>query len=168
MGADSAGTNVNFKQRTRLDKKVFINGEFIIGFTSSFRMGQLLKYKLNPPKYISEIHGDIFKYMCTHFIDSLRQCLKEGGYAQIDKGEESGGCFLVGFRGRLFEIESDFQVGENADKYSAVGCGEEYALGTLYSLKDKKMTAAEQIKSALACAEYFSAGVRGPFNILKL
>ena len=131
-------------------------------------MGQLLQYKFSPPKYIPDLHGDIFKYMCTEFIDALRKCFKDGGYAQIKDGEDIGGCFLVGFKGRLFEIESDFQVCESADKYSAVGCGEEYAFGTLFTINNKVMTADERIKKALESAEYFSAGVRSPFNILKL
>lgn len=169
MGGDSAGTDSNLNQRTRLDKKVFIKDEFIIGFTSSFRMGQLIQYKFNPQKYISEIHGDVFKYMCTVFIDELRFCLKSGGYTKIEANEEVGGCFLVGFKGRLFYIESDFQVVECIDKYNSAGCGSSYALGSIYSDIGIGITDANDlIFNALECAEYFSAGVRKPFNILKL
>jgi hypothetical protein len=35
-----------------------------------------------------------------------------GGYAEKDKEAEKGGCFLVGVGGRLFQIESDYQVAE--------------------------------------------------------
>jgi len=168
IGADSAGTNSDLKQRTRLDKKVFINGEFIIGFTSSFRMGQLIQYKFTPPKYIFEMHGDVFQYMCTQFVDSLRQCLKDGGYAQNDKGEECGGYFLVGFKGRLFSVQGDYQVAETVDNYDSCGCGEEFALGSLFLLSKSDDVAENIVKQALSSAEYFSAGVRGPFTILKL
>jgi 20S proteasome alpha/beta subunit len=42
LGGDSAGT-AGYGQSIRKDKKVFIkDNKFIIGFTSSFRMGQLL------------------------------------------------------------------------------------------------------------------------------
>jgi len=34
--------------------------------------------------------------------------------------------------------------------------------------KKKKMKPEEKVLEALEAAEYFSAGVRGPFNILKL
>jgi hypothetical protein len=171
MGADSAGVDGSYNISTRLDKKVFIKDEFIIGFTSSFRMGQLIQYSFNPPKYIPELYNnDIFQYMCTAFIDSLRKCLKDGGYSRNDQGEESGGCFLVGFKGRLFEIADDFQVGEVANRYNSVGCGFSYALGSLYAdiLGDNSVDTEQMIKNALECAEYFSAGVRRPFNILKL
>ena len=42
LGGDSAGTDGNYSQHIRKDKKVFQNGPFIFGFTSSFRMGQIL------------------------------------------------------------------------------------------------------------------------------
>ena len=165
MGADSAGTDSALNQRTRIDNKVFLMDDFVIGFTSSFRMGQLLQYQFEPPEYIEQIYGDIFGYMCTGFIDSLRACFINGGYAQNDKGEESGGVFLVGYKGRLFEIESDYQVAEVTDRYNAVGCGANYALCSLYT---NDGTPEEIVLTALECAEYFSAGVRGPFTILKL
>ena len=46
MGGDSAGVS-NLDIRIRADQKVFKTGEFIMGFTSSFRMGDLLKYDFN-------------------------------------------------------------------------------------------------------------------------
>ncbi len=165
MGGDSAGVS-GFDIRTCSNPKVFINGEFIMGYTSSFRMGQLLQYSFSPPKYISELHGDIHKYMCTEFVNSLRQCLSNGGYARNDSGEESGGFFLVGFKGRLFEIQSDFQVFECSEPYNSVGCGESFALGSLW--QNNAVYGENKVKEALKCAEYFSAGVRSPFTILKL
>ena len=63
----------------RADEKVFRNGDFLMGFTTSFRMGQLLRYKLNPPRR----HPDdrVAKYMVVDFIDAVRECLKAGGWA---------------------------------------------------------------------------------------
>lgn len=163
MGADSAGT-AGLDQVVRTDPKVFLNGEFLIGFTTSFRMGQLLRYRLKPPKFRPE-EKDLYEYMVTDFVDSVRDCLKKGGYAQSDKGEEVGGCFLVGVRGRLFQIESDYQVGEVAQQYDAVGCGKAYALGALSTTET--IDAENRIKLALGVAEKFSAGVRSPFVVLK-
>lgn len=163
MGADSAGVG-GYELIVRADQKVFKNDEFLIGFTHSFRMGQLLRYKLKPPKFRPE-EKDLYEYMVTDFIDAVRECLKTGGYAQIDKGEEVGGCFLVGVRGRLFQIESDYQVGESVLPYDAVGCGRAYALGVLSVTNELEPD--KRIKSALCAAEKFNAGVRGPFIVLK-
>jgi ATP-dependent protease HslVU (ClpYQ) peptidase subunit len=169
MGGDSAGVS-GLNITVRKDAKVFKNGDFLIGYTSSFRMGQLLRFKFNPPTYYAEqYNNDPYKYMCTDFIESIRKCLKDGGYSVINNNEESGGSFLVGFQERLFEIYDDFQVGESIDDYNSIGCGEQYAKGVLYSLYQKdKTTPQEKIKTALQAAEYFSSGVRRPFIIKNI
>ena len=45
IGGDSAGVG-GMSLTVRADEKVFQNGEFLMGFTTSFRMGQLLRYSL--------------------------------------------------------------------------------------------------------------------------
>lgn len=163
MGADSAGV-AGYEISIRKDSKVFINNGFLIGFTSSFRMGQLLKYSFTPPA-IKE-NQDLFAYMVTDFIDAVRICLKTGGYARINNNEDVGGFFLIGHKGRLFCVESDFQVGELYEPYAAEGCGQPYALGSLFSTSG--LGPKERVEKALKAAEMFNAGVRGPFNILQL
>ena len=165
MGADSAASTA-YQIRRRKDSKIFINGEFIIGYTSSYRMGQLLRYKLSPPK--QKENQDVFEYMATDFVDAVRECLKSGGYAKTESGEESGGTFLVGYHGRLFTIYSDFQVAEQIGDYAAVGCGEELALGSLFSTEGMRSSPEERIRTALSAAEEYCLGVRSPFNFLAL
>ncbi|KOR88769.1 hypothetical protein [Paenibacillus solani] len=165
IGGDSAGV-AGLSLTIRADEKAFRKGEFIMGFTSSFRMGQLLRYKLDIPYHKPEL--DTYEYMVTEFVEAVRRCLKDGGYSRNDSGEESGGTFLVGYRGELFMIENDFQVGRPAAVYDAVGCGSEIAKGSLFSsgrLTD--LSPVERIRDALRAAEQFSAGVRGPFVIVS-
>jgi len=164
MGADSAGTS-GYEQRLRRDEKIFINNDFIMGFTSSFRMGQLLRYSFKPPKFHAD-DKDIFAYMATDFVNEVRSCLKSGGYAQSDKGEETGGCFLVGHKGRLFEIEDDYQVAEVYESYMAIGSGQSYAIGAFAATEGEPVKT--RLEKALKIAEKFNAGVSGPFNYLTL
>ncbi|MFE2420722.1 hypothetical protein [Streptomyces hokutonensis] len=49
--------------------------------------------------------------MATRFINAVRACLKEGGWARKDSEQEQAGVFLVGIHGRLFEVHDDRQVG---------------------------------------------------------
>lgn len=165
IGADSAGVG-GLDLSIRADRKVFRNGPFIMGFTSSFRMGQLLAVKLTPPRFHSE--DDPWRYMVRDFIDAVRTCLSAGGFARKDNNVESGGVFLVGFRGRLFRIDNDFQVGERADNFDACGCGESYALGSLSETEGEGYDPERRVLSALQKAEHFSAGVRGPFHVEAL
>jgi hypothetical protein len=164
MGADSVGV-AGYSATIRADKKLFRNGEFLMGFTSSFRMGQLLRYRFKPPTI--EVGQEIDAYMATAFIDGVRQCLKDGGFAQVVNGVERGGCFLVGFKGRLFQVDSDFQVGEPADGYDACGAGAEIVLGSLYSSR-KETNCPKRLTLALSAAAHHSAAVRGPFLVMSI
>ncbi len=163
IGGDSAGV-AGYGLTVRADEKVFINGDFVMGFTSSFRMGQLLRYSLKPPKYHPDV--DLIEYMVTAFVNDVRECLKTGGYAKKDKEEETAGTFLVGFRGKLFKINLDYQVGVPALPFDACGCGEDIALGSMYS--NAGLSPIERITQALEAAEQFSAGVRRPFVVEQI
>ncbi|WP_433233811.1 hypothetical protein [Actinomadura nitritigenes] len=157
LGGDSAGVG-GYALTVRADAKVFANGPYVMGFTTSFRMGQLLRWSLEAP----HPKGDLEKFMSTVFVDAVRETLKDGGWLRKDSEREGGGTFLVGVRGRLFTIESDFQVGEAADGYAAVGCGHDLALGALYATSGQRKPR-RRLRLALEAAERFSAGVRGPF-----
>lgn len=160
IGGDSAGV-AGLDLRIRRDQKVFNNGQFVFGCTSSFRMIQLLRYKLLVPNRHPQ--HDVMAFMATTFIDCVRQTLKDGGFAGKSNEVESGGTFLVGHAGRLFSVHNDYQVAESADGFDSCGCGESYALGSLLTTKNSKHTVQDRLKMALECAAHFSAGVVGPF-----
>jgi hypothetical protein len=158
IGGDSAGVS-GYGITVRSDVKVFRNGPYVMGFTTSFRMGQLLHYAFAPPKP----EGNLDAFMVTTFIDSVRGCLREGGWLTRESEQDTGGTFLVGVNGRLFEINSDFQVGHSSDGYLAVGCGAEIALGSLHTTQGLKPRA--RIHFALDAASHHSAGVCPPYTI---
>jgi hypothetical protein len=161
LGADSAGV-AGWNLTVRADPKVFTVGHYVLGFTSSFRMGQLLNHAFNPPAPT----GELSRFMATVWIDAVRECLKTGGWATKTSEQESGGTFLVGVHGRLFEVNSDYQVGEPADPYAAVGCGFELCLGALHATA-RIVSPKRRLMMALEAAERHSAGVRGPFRFVS-
>ena len=166
IGADSAGVCVStFSMRVRADEKVFVRDDFIFGFTTSFRMGQLIRYKLQiPRKHESQ---DLYEYMVVDFVDAVRACLKGGGFTTIRENEERGGNFLVGHEGRLFGVEGDFQVAESSHPFDAVGCGMDLALGAMVASECVK-DPFDRVTLALQAAAQFSAGVSDPFTLKKL
>ena len=165
IGGDSAGV-AGYARSVRVDEKVFIKGRMIFGFTSSFRMGQILRYSFDPPE--QTIKQEDYAYLCGSWVDALVKCLKDKGYAKVNNNEVTGGIFLLGFNGALYRVESDFQVGRRTDSYDACGCGEQFALGALAVLEEKHIGPEEKVRRALEIAERFSAGVKGPFVIEKL
>lgn len=160
IGGDSAGV-AGWKITERADTKVFTNGPMVFGFAGSFRIGQLLRHSLTIPKHYE---GDVDKWMCVDFINAVRSCLKDGGQARVDSGVEVGGQFLVGYRGKLYQIDSDYQVGDPAPQYAAIGCGDEFALGSLYGSTGKP---AARIRLALEAANHLSSGVAAPFHVVE-
>ena len=165
IGGDSAASTET-GICVRKDPKVFQNKNFIMGCTSSFRMIQLLRFSFNPPE--KDPQKDLYAYMCTDFINAVRLCFKEGGYAQkTTEGEDKGGIFLVGIENRLFRIDCDFQVGESYTGTEACGCGQDFALGALYALRNSKISPENKIIRALEAAEELALGVKGPFIILN-
>lgn len=164
MGGDSAGSN-GWSMQVRSDTKVFILGPYVLGFTSSFRMGQLLRYSLTigaPDTW------DVDRFMATTFIDAVRVTLKDGGFATTKDGAEVGGTFLVGVAGRLYEIDSDYQVGYTQYPFAAVGSGYMAALGALHAMTAvTDLAPAERVVRALGAAADLTATVRGPYSVVQ-
>lgn len=166
MGGDSAGVTESFSLSVRRDAKVFHSGPYLLGFTSSFRMGQILQYivKLpDPPKEPAALFG----FMVKDFGAAIREAFKGHGFASKYNEQEYGGTFLVGIGRRLFEIGGDYQVAENVAPFAAVGCGEHLALGALTATEGMRLTPRERVLGALKASERWSAGVRGPFRVLR-
>lgn len=157
--------------------KVFKNGDFIFGCTSSFRMIQLLKFNFKPPLIDQNSTGfkaglkseeiDVYEYMCTKFVNELRDCFRMGGILNTHDGIENGGVFLVGYQDQLFRVNSDFFVMETIDGFDSVGCGQSYALGVLKQLESSKIDVKDKLESALNIAAYFSGGVVAPYHFVE-
>jgi ATP-dependent protease HslVU (ClpYQ) peptidase subunit len=159
IGGDAAA--VEDTRITRYtDPKVFTVGEYLIGYCDSFRMGQLLQYRLKVPRQITD---DDMSHMCTVFVDACRKLFHQGGFAKSSDNEDSGGVFLVGYRGALYCIDEDDHVGRSAHGYEAIGCGEEFALGSLASTTGN---AKGRILKALEAAALHSTGVCEPFTVV--
>ena len=163
IGGDSAGVNEALDIRVRADEKVFKKHNMIFGFTSSFRMGQIIRYSFNPPmQAVGE--GD-YEYLCGPWTDALIECFRSKGYATVDNNLVTGGTFLVGFNGSLYNVQDDFQVGRHIFPYDTCGCGGRLAIGAISALYDIVTDPEELIMAGLKAAEKFSAGVSGPFVI---
>lgn len=163
MGADSLAVDDSWQRSERADEKMFRIGDWLIGGTTSFRMLDLLRYKFQPP-VLDPKEKDLRRYMCTSFVDAIRECLGTGGFRKKENEVEKGGTFLVARQNRLFTIYSDFQVAQDELPYAAVGCAQKVALGSLYSTEE--YDAEYRILTALEAAAQFSAGVGQPFRIL--
>ncbi|MEV5534962.1 hypothetical protein [Streptomyces prunicolor] len=67
LAGDSAGSGGS-QLTIRRDPKVFTNGPYVLGFTTSFRMGRLLHHAFEAP----HPEGDLDRFMATRFINAVR------------------------------------------------------------------------------------------------
>jgi ATP-dependent protease HslVU (ClpYQ) peptidase subunit len=163
IGGDSAAISADdLSYNIRSDEKVFAKGEFIFGYSTSFRMGQLLRYKLRIPAHPKGMENH--QYMATLFIDAVKKCFEDNDYS--DMMSQEGGCFMVGYQGKLYTILPDYQVAMAREAYTALGCGEHIALGAMYASNEKDPI--KKIEIALNASVTFSMGVKPPFNYVKL
>ena len=164
VGGDSAAIGGWTLQLRNGQSKLLRIGDMLIGCTSSFRMVDLLRYRMAaPPAEIADLH----RYLATDWIDEVREVFAKGGFRKRENEVETGGSFLIGWRGRLFDIDSDFQVGEPAARYGACGSGIEVALGALHVAADLELEPEIAVRRALQAAETHNIGVRGPFEVSR-
>ncbi|HZU03377.1 MAG TPA: hypothetical protein VFA10_27165 [Ktedonobacteraceae bacterium] len=164
MGGDSAISDDHGQQTIHTGQKVFHVGQthqLLLGCEGSCRVAQLLRYTLQIPPYDEVM--DVEVWLAAAFIEAVRTCLKSGGAAGKEDEREEGGTFLVGCRGRLFEVQADYSILESVTGYEAVGSGAPIALGALHATAN--LPARLRIEKALAAAAAHNAYVRSPFVI---
>ncbi|RWN55872.1 MAG: hypothetical protein EOR99_35055 [Mesorhizobium sp.] len=145
IGGDSAAIDEQAIE-VRANRKVFRKGDYLLGFTGSFRIGQLLEHSAT----LHKPEGELMQHMVTKLVPAVK-----------DIAGKSMHELIVGCDGRLFKIDSSYAVAEYGD-YVAAGGGEKYALGKLHGSKGAPKT---RILAALDAAQAHCAGVRAPFHI---
>lgn len=172
VGADSFSGNPRTRNIVKNSKLIRLTAKrgrgkgasLLIGYTSSWRMGQLLRGQLKVPLWKKGV--DVFDYLSVDFAEAIRQVFKDAGFANIKENEESGGYFLVAMDGRLFTVQGDYSVIESADGVDAVGAGEDFALGALHILTGVPgITPRLIVTMAIAAAEFLSPLVASPIHV---
>ncbi len=165
VGADSAGSD-GWNIFTRSDPKLFERGPYLIGFTTSFRMGQLLQFAgtlPDPPEDPEALYG----FMVVDFVNAVRDIFKAGGYAKKENEREEAGEFMIAVAGRLFVIYDTYQVAEHTAGISAIGSGYQVALGALWTARNCGASSYDAVLQALDAAQEWCASVRGPFKVIE-
>lgn len=182
MAADSLGaaghfaTEMSTPKLFRLSQRVAEDGEsqqqeMLIGYTSSYRMGQLLRWELDLPFHPAGMPDE--EWLVTRFLSAVRSTLEEGGWLRKKDERERSGFFLVGYRGRLYHVERELQVMRSADGYQATGSGQHVAAGAIGALTfdapvESRLRAHGIVELALTVAERHTTSVRRPWRTEEL
>lgn len=175
MAGDSAGCGQGSFIELRDDPKVFERQGYLFGYTTSFRMGQILRYHVPLPEPADD---DAYAFMVNAFIPAARAAFVEHGFDKTyskseagdtgqwsEQGQRIGGRFVVGLKGQLFTIDHDYNVAKPHLPYAAVGRGAEIAYGSLFSTGALGME--ERAELALRAAAQHTGCVRPPFVVVR-
>ncbi|ASV44484.1 hypothetical protein PBI_SCTP2_469 [Salicola phage SCTP-2] len=122
IAGDIQGTSVN-KKTVHTHPKTFNVGDIGIGFTSSYRFGQILEHNLETV-YLPDDKSQIYPWLVKKLIPEIKSTLEKNGYTE-------GGVCLLGLHGELWKLQSDYSVIRSVNGFDAVGSGDEYALAAL-------------------------------------
>lgn len=161
MGGDRLGSN-GYTGAPVSESKVFKKGGVMIGYTSSFRMGQLLQHALEIPALPAEINLD--KWVAIDFMQAIRKAYKDNGWDKEKDGAAEGGSFLLAIGNRCYEIQDDYSYIRHISGEYAVGSGKHYALGSLRSTRGRA-TATKRIIESLETAAEYVVSVSAPFDV---
>lgn len=131
IACDSVGADDSTKS-VYLNRKIFTVSDMLIGWCGSYRMGQILQYRLSLPT--ATVDQDLDHWLHVDFVDAVRNVLKENGFLRVENNAEAGGTFLIVVAGRIFTMQGDLSLLESTDHFEACGSGEDYARATMNCL----------------------------------
>lgn len=165
MAADSLGSNSNGDRYIRKDKKIFKKDGYLIGYTSSYRMGQIIEHKAKLPELPLNNRGNIH---IVKVIDAIAESLYNNNYTMEKDNRHYGGEFIIGWHGRLYCIQSDFQYSTTAINYMCCGAGEDFGLGALHTAqKLKGSNEIEALLYAMRAGTKHNCFVAPPFIVMN-
>lgn len=168
LGGDSAATAGDGSQTLIADKKVFVNanGEVIFGICGSPKLIDPLRYTVFAKQKRGE---DNREFVATVLVPMIKHALKESGCVteHPEHGEHFQGEVLFGVGGKLYRMQSNFQLITDSQGYASVGSGSDIAIGSLHATR-RDSNARRRILTALEASALANAGVRPPFAIVSV
>jgi ATP-dependent protease HslVU (ClpYQ) peptidase subunit len=135
--SDDSGRTWVHPDMTKINRR----GSFLIAGSGEVAPCDIAQHIWKPPVPDEKDKRNIYHFMITKAMPSLRECLKSNGYdfdAGDDKDTSSRFQFLMAVNGELFDIGDDLSVMRSADGYYGVGSGAQIALGALHAGADAR------------------------------
>ena len=132
--ADSQTTDDNgFIYNHPAIKKLSERGAFIVGGSGEVLPCDVAQHIWEPPKPSVKDKLDLYHFMITKAMPSLRKCLSENGYNFDETKTDTRFQFIIAVCGEIFDIDHELSVSKNKSGIYAVGSGAAYALGALHA-----------------------------------
>jgi ATP-dependent protease HslVU (ClpYQ) peptidase subunit len=172
LGADN-GAYGEVEREVRNHPKVFQKGSMLIGSAGSLRIPQIIQYSMHQPAHPKGYN--VMKYLVNVWVPALRTALVDNKVLpkDITDGDDDkvvpSSILLLGYRGELFTVEDDGNIGRFVTNYMSVGTGSGYALGALcqQAMLNDTRHPQTRVRDALEIAAAHVNNVRGPFTIIS-
>ena len=159
IGADARVTAPSGRKSSHTQMvKLVSRTPYIIAGAGECAPCDIAQHIWQPPVPKAADSKDLYHFMISKVVPSLKACFKENEYKWDTEDDETKFAFLVAIGGQVFEIAEDMSVCMDARGFYGVGSGSDYALGALANGAD--------IKTALRIAADYDAYTAAPFNFL--
>lgn len=156
--------------RDQIDRpKFFKKGErFYIAFAGGLRGAQIVEHELTFRKMRK--NEDEEAYLVTEVSKKLKEQFVKSGANIKDDGniDTHDSQFIVCISGKVFIIQEDYSIIRSRHGFTAIGAGQEFALGAMAVLQKQNLEPKKAINYALEVAANLSPQVCGPFHIIEV
>jgi hypothetical protein len=136
-------------------KKIAERGSFLVAGSGEVLPCDVAQHIWEPPIVTAKDRKDIYHFMITKAMPSLRKCLSDNGYNFDESKTETRFQFLISVCGEIFDVDNELCVNKTANNVYAVGSGAAYALGALHAGADAY--------EAMEIASKLTAFTAGPY-----
>ena len=157
FAADSQTTANRGKRYTHPSMtKLTERGKYIMACAGDVAACDLVHYLWNPPNPKVADYEDLYRFVITDVVPSLKQTFKDNDYKwQNDKDDDGGFTILLAIGGTVFEIDDDMSVSLDVNGFYGIGSGSDFGLGALAS--------GASLKKAVSIAAKFDVYTAAPF-----
>ena len=154
FGADSLTTTSRKYKDSRM-VKITEQGQYIIAGSGLASYCDVAQHIWKPPTPIRADRADMYHFVISRVIPSLKNCLKDNDL-DFDFKDDDGFDLLLAVGGEVFYIDQTFSVCLDASGFYAIGSGADFAIGAL--------AFGASIQQALEIASNFDPYTDAPFQ----
>lgn len=133
IAADSRTTTEKGRPYSHpITTKITKRGKFLIAGAGTTQPCDIVQHIWKPPA-IPTNTKDVYHFMITTVIPSMRECLRDNGFVHDEKTDEYEFLFLMAVNGTIYEVDDSYSVFLRDDGIYGLGSGSSYAIGAIAS-----------------------------------
>jgi hypothetical protein len=136
-------------------EKITANGSFLIAGSGETLPCDIAQHIWEAPIPTRQDKENLYRFMITKAMPSLRKCMTENGYNFDEDNKETRFQFIMAVGGEIFDIDQELSISKSADGVYAAGSGAPYALGAIHAGADAY--------EAMEIASKLTAFTAGPY-----